>query len=245
MSEATATPRPGATRAGAPGGRARAGRWCGCWCSRSPCWSLLLAAPLRRGVLAAHRLRGVRRDRRRDRAEPAGRHHRPAVPGARLLPRRRRRSPTSSSPGSPAASASRTSSGLGLPPLVGMIVGVLLAGLAGLLFSPIAARLRGIYLGVASLGLVFIGQHVLNSWTSVTGGFNGRAAPEFSLFGFTLRQQGPAAVHRRRASSARPSGSGTSGWSSPWPPTCSPATCCAAGPAGRCRPCATARSPRR
>ena len=69
--------------------------------------------------------------------------------------------------------------GLGLPPIVGMVVGVLLAGLAGLLFSPLAARLRGIYLGVASLALVFIGVHVLNSWTEVTGGFNGRSAPEF------------------------------------------------------------------
>jgi branched-chain amino acid transport system permease protein len=82
-------------------------------------------------------------------------------------------------------------SGLGLPPIIGMIAGVLLAGLAGLLFSPIAARLRGIYLGVASLGLVFIGQHVLNSWTSVTGGFNGRSAPEFSLFGFTFANKDP------------------------------------------------------
>ena len=82
-------------------------------------------------------------------------------------------------------------SGLGLPPIVGMIVGVLLSGLAGLLFSPIAARLRGIYLGVASMGLVFIGQHVLNSWTSVTGGFNGRSAPEFSLFGFTFGNRDP------------------------------------------------------
>jgi branched-chain amino acid transport system permease protein len=82
-------------------------------------------------------------------------------------------------------------SGLGWPPLIGMIAGVLAAGLAGLLFSPIAARLRGIYLGVASLGLVFIGQHVLNSWTSVTGGFNGRSAPEFSLFGFTFGNQDP------------------------------------------------------
>ena len=82
-------------------------------------------------------------------------------------------------------------SGLGLPPLIGMIVGVLVAGLAGLLFSPIAARLRGIYLGVASLGLVFIGNHVLNTWTSVTGGFNGRAAPDFSLFGFTFANKDP------------------------------------------------------
>jgi branched-chain amino acid transport system permease protein len=72
-----------------------------------------------------------------------------------------------------------------------MIVGVLLAGLAGLLFSPIAARLRGIYLGVASLALVFIGIHVLNAWTSVTGGFNGRSAPEFSLFGFTFGNRDP------------------------------------------------------
>ncbi|RBY75648.1 branched-chain amino acid ABC transporter permease [Blastococcus sp. TF02-09] len=81
--------------------------------------------------------------------------------------------------------------GLGWPPLVGMVAGVLLAGLAGLLFSPIAARLRGIYLGVASLALVFIGQHVLNSWTQVTGGFNGRSTPEFSLFGFTFGNTDP------------------------------------------------------
>jgi branched-chain amino acid transport system permease protein len=82
-------------------------------------------------------------------------------------------------------------SGLGLPPIVGMIVGVLLAGLAGLIFSPIAARLRGIYLGVASLALVFIGVHLLNTWTPVTGGFNGRAAPEFSLFGFSFGNDDP------------------------------------------------------
>lgn len=81
--------------------------------------------------------------------------------------------------------------GLGLPPILGMIAGVLAAGLAGLLFSPISARLGGIYLGVASLALVFIGQHVFNSWTSVTGGFNGRPVPEFSLFGFSFGNDDP------------------------------------------------------
>ncbi|MDX6199729.1 MAG: branched-chain amino acid transport system permease protein [Actinomycetota bacterium] len=81
--------------------------------------------------------------------------------------------------------------GLGWPPLIGMVLGVLVAGLAGVLFSPVAARLRGIYLGVASLGLVFIGQHLLNTWTAVTGGFNGRTTPKFSLFGFQFSDSHP------------------------------------------------------
>ena len=81
--------------------------------------------------------------------------------------------------------------GLGLPPLIGMLAGVALAGLAGLLFSPVAARLRGIYLGVASLGLVFIGQHIMNTYTKVTGGFNGRTTPRFELFGFSFSGSDP------------------------------------------------------
>lgn len=92
--------------------------------------------------------------------------------------------------GSPGGGASHYG-GLHLPPLIGMVLGVLVAGLAGLVFSPIAARLRGIYLGVASIGLVFVGQHVLNTWTAVTGGFNGRTTPEFSLFGFSFGSDSP------------------------------------------------------
>ena len=92
--------------------------------------------------------------------------------------------------GSPGGVATKID-GLGWPPLVGLVLGVLAAGLAGLLFSPIAARLRGIYLGIASLGLVFVGQHLLNTWTPVTGGFNGRTTPPFSLFGFSFTADHP------------------------------------------------------
>lgn len=74
--------------------------------------------------------------------------------------------------------------GLGLPPVLAMVAAVLLAGMAGALFSPIAGRLRGIYLGLASIGLVFVGQHILREAAGVTGGFNGRDAQTFSLLGF-------------------------------------------------------------
>jgi branched-chain amino acid transport system permease protein len=81
--------------------------------------------------------------------------------------------------------------GLGLPPLLAAILAVLLAGLAGLAFSPIAARLKGIYLGLASIGLVFIGQHIMQNASGVTGGFNGRDAKPFSLFGFEFSNTSP------------------------------------------------------
>jgi branched-chain amino acid transport system permease protein len=81
--------------------------------------------------------------------------------------------------------------GAGLPPPLAMLGAVALAGLAGALFSPIAGRLRGIYLGLASLGLVFLGQHILLNATAVTGGFNGRDAAPFTLFGFSFTSSHP------------------------------------------------------
>lgn len=81
--------------------------------------------------------------------------------------------------------------GLGLPPLLAAVGAVLLAGLCGAAFSPIAGRLRGIYLGLASIGLVFIGQHILFNAKGVTGGFSGRDATPFSLFGFEFSDRNP------------------------------------------------------
>src|SRR3954467_10123690 len=82
--------------------------------------------------------------------------------------------------------------GLGLPPVVAGILAVLLAGLAGTAFSPIASRLKGIYLGLASIGLVFIGQHIMQNASGITGGFNGRDAKPFSLFGFEFSNTNPS-----------------------------------------------------
>lgn len=71
-----------------------------------------------------------------------------------------------------------------IPPVAALVAAVLLAGLAGALFSPIAGRVRGIYLGLASLGLVFLGQHILQNATGITGGYRGIAVPPFSVLGF-------------------------------------------------------------
>jgi len=76
--------------------------------------------------------------------------------------------------------------GLGLPPVLALVLAVALAGLAGLAFSPISARLRGIYLGVASLGLVFGGLHILGNAEALTGGAHGRNVPAFTVAGFTF-----------------------------------------------------------
>jgi branched-chain amino acid transport system permease protein len=81
--------------------------------------------------------------------------------------------------------------GLGWPPWLAMSGAVVLAGAAGALFSPIAGRLKGIYLGLASVGLVFIGQHILQNADPITGGFAGRDAKPFTLFGFHFADDHP------------------------------------------------------
>jgi branched-chain amino acid transport system permease protein len=71
-----------------------------------------------------------------------------------------------------------------IPPVLALLAAPLLAGAAGAAFSPIAGRVRGSYHGLASRGLVFLGQHILQNATGITGGYRGVAVPPFSLFGF-------------------------------------------------------------
>lgn len=76
--------------------------------------------------------------------------------------------------------------GLGLPTWIAAALAVAVSGLAGGLFSPIAGRLRGAYLGIATLALIFIGQHVLFNAHDLTGGSNGRDVPPLSVLGITF-----------------------------------------------------------
>ncbi|MGW4407667.1 branched-chain amino acid ABC transporter permease [Nonomuraea sp. NPDC004702] len=92
-----------------------------------------------------------------------------------------------------AAEPTASLGGLGLPTPVAAVLAVALAGVAGGLFSPIAGRLKGAYLGIATLALIFGGQHLLFNAGPVTGGFNGRAVPAMELFGFAFAD-GPELV---------------------------------------------------
>ncbi len=65
----------------------------------------------------------------------------------------------------------------------------LVAAFFGVLVAPIATRLRGLYLAIVTLGLVFLGEHVFREWSSLTGGAGvGRSAAEPVLFGFNFAE---------------------------------------------------------
>jgi len=83
--------------------------------------------------------------------------------------------------------------GFGLPPLVALVGAVAISGLIGLAFAPVAGRLRGIYLGVASFSLVFLGLWLGQSLEMLTGGTSsGRTPPTFELFGFPFSNAEPS-----------------------------------------------------
>jgi branched-chain amino acid transport system permease protein len=81
--------------------------------------------------------------------------------------------------------------GAGLPPLLALALAGLVAAGAGALFSPISGRLRGIHLGLATIGLVFLARHLMVNLDPVTGGFTGRSVEPFALAGFSFSNSDP------------------------------------------------------
>ena len=51
-----------------------------------------------------------------------------------------------------------------------LLIAALIGGLVGAAIGPFALRLRGNYLAIVSLALVFVGLHIWKNWDSVTGG---------------------------------------------------------------------------
>ncbi|WP_336632714.1 MULTISPECIES: branched-chain amino acid ABC transporter permease [unclassified Microbacterium] len=84
--------------------------------------------------------------------------------------------------------------GWGMPPEAALVAAVALTALIGLLVSPLSSRLGGLNLGIATLALVFVGQHLLSTLTTISGGFQGRSTPPFSLFGFPFSAAGELVV---------------------------------------------------
>lgn len=67
----------------------------------------------------------------------------------------------------------------------------IVAGLCGAIVGPTALRLRGLYLAIVTIGLVFIGQHIWFNVASISGGPGGRSFPpiQFGSFNFAPGQQ--------------------------------------------------------
>lgn len=72
--------------------------------------------------------------------------------------------------------------GLGLPMWVWLPGAGVCAALIGIIVSPTAVRVRGLYLGIVTVGLVFIGIHLSKVLPEISGGAEvGRNFPELSL----------------------------------------------------------------
>lgn len=82
-----------------------------------------------------------------------------------------------------AFSAAATGTHLAMPWWIGMLVGGVIAAAVGLAIGPFALRLRGLYLAIVTVGLVFLVEHVLIHWTPVTGGHRGTSVPMYWWFG--------------------------------------------------------------
>jgi branched-chain amino acid transport system permease protein len=80
--------------------------------------------------------------------------------------------------------------GFGITPIpVWLLAAGIVAAAAGLLVAPLAVRLRGLYLAIVTLGLVFLGDHIFKEATFITGGVGvGRPTATLDLFGFDIAE---------------------------------------------------------
>lgn len=75
--------------------------------------------------------------------------------------------------------------------LVWMPAAGITAALFGVVVAPIATRLRGLYLAIVTLGLVFIGEYFFSEWRELSGGAGiGREAATPVLLGTDLARDG-------------------------------------------------------
>lgn len=66
---------------------------------------------------------------------------------------------------------------LNLPVIVWLPAAGVLGAVVGAIIGPFALRLKGLYLAIVTLGLVFVGQHLFLTLRNITGGPQGRAIP--------------------------------------------------------------------
>lgn len=72
--------------------------------------------------------------------------------------------------------------GLGLPMWVWLPLAGIIPALIGVAIGPTAVRVRGLYLAIVTLGLVFIGEYLWRNWESLTGGSQaGRTFPTLQI----------------------------------------------------------------
>lgn len=88
----------------------------------------------------------------------------------------------------------------GWPLPLWLLAAAVIGGLIGAVVGPFALRLRGNYLAVVSLGLVFLGIHIFKNWESITGGPGGTGVTppmklgsldfnHLHLFGYTYSRE--------------------------------------------------------
>lgn len=78
----------------------------------------------------------------------------------------------------------------GVPYLIGLLAGAILAAIAGFILSLPTSKLRGDYLALATLGFAFIVESFMKNWVSLTRGPLGiPGIPRPSIFGIIVSTQ--------------------------------------------------------